>query len=175
MEEAEYGNVMEPTANGICYDFCRGACPRKGTCPWTHNLVEIAWNTAKQPLLDSEKVKICRKVLNVIKNSCPQHIADLAINRMIAQPSLRVKILSLDFSEMNTSCPPRPGVMLSSTTSPESLAFRNHAVYTYNTKQDGSQRLLGLRGMDWMERSQDSEDRALAYQRYQGSMGYRRL
>lgn len=77
--------MVEPRANGICYDFCRGACPRGGGCPWTHNLIEIAWSTAKQPLHDQQKITILKKVLNVVLTTCPHSISEAETLQLLQQ------------------------------------------------------------------------------------------
>lgn len=77
--------MVEPRANGICYDFCRGACPRGGGCPWTHNLIEIAWSTAKQPLHDHQKIAILKKVLNVVLTTCPHSMSEAETLQLLQQ------------------------------------------------------------------------------------------
>lgn len=77
--------MVEPRATGICYDFCRGACPRRGTCPWTHNLIEIAWSTAKQPLQDHQKLTILKKVLEVVLASCPHLVSEMETLQLLQQ------------------------------------------------------------------------------------------
>lgn len=77
--------MVEPRANGICYDFCRGACPRGGGCPWTHNLIEIAWSTAKQPLHDHQKITILKKVLNVVLTTCPHSMSEAETLQLLQQ------------------------------------------------------------------------------------------
>eukprot|EP00210_Caulerpa_lentillifera_P000393 g383.t1 len=94
--------LVQTRANGICYDFCRGACPRRGTCPWTHNLVEIAWSTAKQPLLQEQKFTILKQVVNVVLATCPQFMSETEIIQILQQ-SMNAHSKSVTLQSTTTS------------------------------------------------------------------------